>query len=266
VPPAYPFLQGLDMTKLHETTGTTFGNPYLLGEVRSISDPQFHGFKSYYAVAWFFKEPIALQILTIWGVLWVCRHRTRSEVFRGEGPLIAAAIVLLVWLSFFDKAQIGIRHILPVVATTVILAGAAFSNFGDRSRRTRVVLVGLVAWMCVSTASYFPQLIPYMNEWVWDRKYAYKILGDSNLDYGQDSYLVNAFMLKNPDVVLNPVTPTCGRVLISTNHLTGILPIGPVRPLGWALRARPIGQIGYSHLLYVFPVSAAAPDTANRCH
>jgi hypothetical protein len=266
VPLAYPFLQGLDMMKAHEATGATFGNPYLLGEVRSISDPSFHGFKSYYAVAVFFKEPIALQILAVWGLIWIWRHRTRGDVLRGEGVLMAAAVVLVLWMSFFDKAQIGIRHILPALAINVIIASAAFSDFAALPRPKQIALGLLLVWMGLSVASYYPEMIPYMNEWVTDRRYEYKILGDSNLDYGQDWHLVDDFMRKNPDVVLNPPTPTCGRVLISTNLLQGVLPLGhPPRPMIWALRERPVAQVGYAHLLYVFPATVDTSGTAKGC-
>jgi hypothetical protein len=36
-------------------------------------------------------------------------------------------------------------------------------------------------------------MIPYMNEWVRDRRLSYKILADSNLDWGQDSDVVEEF-------------------------------------------------------------------------
>ena len=258
VPTPYPFLQGLDMMKLHEATGSTFGNAYLLGHVRSVADSSFHGFKSYYAVALFFKEPIALQILFVLGLIWIWRNRSWREIVQGEGPLLLAAGMLVLLASFADRAQVGIRHILPALAIGVIIAAAAFSRFGALSRLEKAGLVLAVLWLALSSASYFPQMIPYMNEWVPDRRLAYKILGDSNLDYGQDTYLVNAFLKKNPDVAHDPLTPTCGRVLISINHLVGIVPIGPPKPLIWALRERPVAHVGHGHLLYVIPASTCS--------
>jgi len=264
VPAPYPFLQGLDMVKFAEATGNNVANIYLLGEVRDPADPLFHGFKSYYAVALFFKEPIALQILVIWGLFWIFKHRTWQDARRGEGLLLAAGGVLVLWLSFFDKAQIGIRHIQPALAINVVVAAAAFANFAVLSRPRQLALGFLLLWLCLSTASYYPQLIPYMNEWVVDRRFEYKILGDSNLDFGQNRYLVYDFLKKNPDVVFNPVRPTCGRLLISTNHLLGIWPRG-TKALDWALRERPVAHIGYADLLYVIPANAFAPADTNRC-
>ncbi len=215
VPVAFPYLQGLDMTAHHEATGDTFGNIYLLGHLGHAGDPQFRGFASYYAVALFFKEPIALQILAVLGLVWIARRRTAAGILQGEGILLTAAVALVLWLSFFDRAQIGIRRILPALAVIIVIASAAFSDFATAPRWRRIGLGSLVLWLCLSMASYYPRLIPYMNEWIPDRTLAYRILGDSNLQYGQNASLVSAYLRSNPDVAYNPAAPVCGRVLVS---------------------------------------------------
>ncbi len=100
VPVPYPFLQGLDLTKESEETGRTYGDIYLLGELRNPLTPDFRPFKSYFVVAWFYKEPIALQILFIWGLVWIVRNRRLKEFLYAEGLLLTAAAVLVIWLSF----------------------------------------------------------------------------------------------------------------------------------------------------------------------
>jgi 4-amino-4-deoxy-L-arabinose transferase-like glycosyltransferase len=256
IPVPYPFLQGLDMMMFSEENGLTYGRVYLLGELRSTDDPQFHGFKSYYAVAWFFKEPIALQILFFVGLAWIWKNRTSSQFLLGEGLLLVAAGALVLWLSLFDKAQVGIRHILPALAIEVVIAGAAYQRWTLSSRTNKAVLTILMLWMAVSMFSYYPHLIPYMNEWVVDRKLSYKILADSNLDWGQNAYLVRRFLRNNPDVVVNPETAVKGRILINANRLVGIWPKDK-EPLLWARQYEPSAQIGYADLLYVIPSNAA---------
>jgi hypothetical protein len=96
-------------------------------------DPSFRGFKSYYAVALFFKESIALQILFVLGLAWVWKHRSLSDFFFNEALLLVAGAMLLAWFSFFSRAQIGIRHIMPFFATDVIIAGAAFVGLNSMS-------------------------------------------------------------------------------------------------------------------------------------
>jgi hypothetical protein len=264
VPVAYPFLEGLDMMKFNETTGASFGNIYLLGELRSVSDPQFHGFRTYYLVAWFFKEPIALQILFALGLLGIMRNRTRDEFLRGEALLLVAAGALGLWLSFFNNAQIGIRHLLPALAVEVVIAGAAFAGFASLSRVKKAGLGCLFVWLALSVFSYFPHMIPYMNEWVVDRRFAYEILGDSNLDWGQNESVVRQFLRRNRDVILNPQTPVCGRVLVSVDRLVGILPRGQKR-VHWAMQYRPVAHVGYAHLLYMIPALGGVGRQVDGC-
>jgi hypothetical protein len=247
------------MTARHEATGDTFGNIYLLGHLGHAGDPRFRGFASYYAVAVFFKEPIALQILAVLGLVWIVRRRTAADILQGEGVLLCAGVALVLWLSFFDRAQIGIRHILPALAVIIVIASAAFSDFATAPRWRRIGLGSLVLWLCVSMASYYPQLIPYMNEWIPDRTLAYRILGDSNLQYGQNASLVSAFLGSNPDVAYNPAAPVCGRVLVSVDDLVGILPRDRPPP-AWLLARRPVADVGYADLLYVIPCQAGAPQ------
>src|SRR5262249_46578242 len=116
--------------------------------------------------------------------------------------------------------------------------------------------VGLLVWLAVSTFSYFPQMIPYMNELVLDRKFAYKILADSNLDWGQNQKLVEQFLSKNPDVTLNPERPVTGRVLVSVNRLVGTKP--RYAPIAWLLQYRPVAHVGYANLLYIIPTPNVA--------
>ena len=255
VPLPYPYLQGLDMMKNNEQTGETFGNIYLLGQLRNSLDPSFRGFKSYYLVALFFKEPIALQILFLLGLVWVWKKRSFSNFFFQEALLLAAAALLVAWLSFFSRAQIGIRHILPFFAIDVVIASAAFIGSNSMSRTRKVFLGLLVLWLGVSFCSYYPNMIPYMNEWVLNRKLAYKILADSNLDWGQNARSVREFLTKNPDVIENPKEPVTGRILVDVNTLVGVYPPTP-DGMPW-LRScyTPASQVGYADLLYVVPAT-----------
>jgi hypothetical protein len=259
VPVPYPFLQGLDMTKHSEATGRTYGDVYLLGQLANPRDPAFHGFKSYYVVAVFFKEPIALQILFVWGLVWVMRNRRLDDFIRGEGLLLASAVILFCWMSFFSRAQIGIRHILPVLAIETIIAGAAFRAFAAKSTAQKAVLCGLVMWMAVSVATYYPQMIPYMNEFAGDRRFTYRLLSDSNLDWGQDQAVVDEFLAKNRDVKLDPPKPTAGRVLVRANRLTGVYQWDSAEYL--ARHYRPVAQVGYAHFLFVVPPEDVATLT-----
>jgi 4-amino-4-deoxy-L-arabinose transferase-like glycosyltransferase len=251
VPVPYPFLQGLDMTKQSEETGRSYGNVYLLGQLRDPHDPRFRPFKSYYVVAWFYKTPIGLQILFFLGLFWIARNRALDDFIRGEAPLLMAATVLVLWLSF-SKAQMGIRHILPALAVEIVITAAAFHNFPANRRPAKFLLVGLVIWQAASVASYYPQMIPYMNEWLHDRRFAYRILSDSNLDWGQDQDIVDRYLQNNPDVVLDPPRPVTGRILVRADRLTGVYRRD--RCCTYLEKQYvPVAQVGYAHFLFVIP-------------
>jgi hypothetical protein len=200
----------------------------------------------------FYKEPIALEILFLIGLCWIYKNRKLDDILVGEGLLLAAATLLVFWLSFFDRAQIGIRHILPALAVETVIAGAAFANFTSKARSHKITLSLLVLWLALSAASYYPHMIPYFNEWDYDRKLSYKILGDSNLDWGQDAAIVKQFLDHNPDVILDPKEPVAGRILIRANRLTGVDRWNP--PATFLTdRYQPVAQIGYAHFLFVVP-------------
>ena len=70
-------------------------------------------------------------------------------------------------------------------------------HFESMSWAKKASLAFLGVWLGASVASYYPNMIPYMNEWVHDRRLSYRILADSNLDWGQDT-AVAEFLRKNP--------------------------------------------------------------------
>jgi hypothetical protein len=267
VPVPYAYLQGLDMTVDDEAHGRSFGNVYLLGELRSSKDRRFDGFKSYYAVAWFFKEPIALQLLLLLGLVELRRRRPFADVMLGEGLLLLAAGGLVAYLSFFNRAQLGIRHILPALAIGVVIGAGAFARFPSLPRWRQIGLGLLVVWLAVATMRYYPHLIPYMNEWAGDRRLAYRLLADSNLDWGQNEPVVRAFLAKNPDVVLNPEEPVCGRVLMSANRLTGVIGTRKNwKSPAWTWSYEPVAHVGYAHFLFDIrsDSAGAAPCTPRQ--
>ncbi len=115
-----------------------------------------------------------------------------------------------------------------------------------------MALIALVLWMAISVASYYPQMIPYMNEWVHDRRFAYQILSDSNLDWGQDQDIVTHYLHDNPDVVLDPRQPVSGRVLVRADRLTGIYRRDTC--CAYLMKQyKPVAQVGYAHFLFVIP-------------
>ena len=251
LPLPYAYLQGLDLMSYHNVNGLSFGNIVLLGRVRGPELGGLSGFGAYYLLAYALKEPLGMQVLLLLSLLWIANNRRLANFLTGEWLLLATAGVLLLMLSFFSNVQIGIRHILPVLSIFVILSGRACLDC-LRSSWRRVLLSGCLLWTVVSVGTYFPHMIPYFNEILTDRKMAYRLLADSNLDWGQDSWEVQTFLQNNGDVALDPPQPVAGRILVSANLLAGVQ---PKRADYWLRRTseKPIAQVGYAHVLFFVP-------------
>jgi 4-amino-4-deoxy-L-arabinose transferase-like glycosyltransferase len=249
LPLPYAYLDGLDETGYDNAHAVVFVNLMLLGEVRGTELPRSDGFWSYYLVAYALKEPIGMQVLLLLGILWVVRRRAFADFIAAEWPLLVTAVVFLVALSLFSNTQVGIRHILPVLAIFVIVSGAAFAGFFESAPRRRILPLVCLLCAAVSVASYFPWMIPYFNEIVTDRKMAYRYLADSNLDWKQDRDVVAEFLAKHPGVQLDPPKPVVGWVLVRANLLAGIEP----RKADYWMRGRPekpVAHVAYAHLLF----------------
>jgi uncharacterized protein (TIGR03437 family) len=267
LPLPYPYLQGFDWVSSNNTTGVTFGNMVLFNEVRGQKMQRSDGFPSYFTVAYALKEPIGLQILLFVSLVWIFRHRRPGELLAGEGLLLAAAAVVWAAFSFFSRAQVGIRHVLPALAIFTILSGGAFEGWTKFSLWRKILLIGCLVYTAISVGSYFPHMIPYFNEIVTDRRMAYRYLADSNLEWGQADWVVGRFLACNPDVhfIFRNVNLTpqriAGRVLMSANVAAGIFPPEAdnfVRREGLV----PVRQVGYGYLLFHVPERPAAGENA----
>lgn len=264
LPVPYPYLEGLDWVLARERTGEGYGNLYLLGETRSGE-----GFPGYFFVAALFKVPLPIQIawlaaLVVYGALQLRERAFRFA--RNEAALLVPVAFFTVYFNFFFQAQMGIRYFLVVFPLLHVFAGCLLAE-PVRGRLRRGAQRGLTAvgtllgvWLAASVLSYYPHLIPYMNELLPDRKTAYRILSDSNLDWGQDRGFVERYLEEHPEVVWQPAEPSAGRILVGTNWLTGVL---KRRHDTW-LRGRfePVDHLRYSTL--IFEISEEEAERARR--
>jgi hypothetical protein len=269
VPLAYPYLDGLDWGKMREETGRGFGSMYLLGELREIG-----GFKDYYLVAFLFKEPIAFQIILAGAaVLYVLRRR-RYAFLRNEVFLVVPVVFFTLYFNLLFKLQIGIRHFLVAVPFMHVFAGSLVSDWPALGRKMKTALALLSIYLAASVFSYYPYYIPYFNELVWDRKQAYKILADSNLDWGQARGEARQYKAEHPEVYLeeglwhmktyrerhreefeHPQFPDSGRIIVNVNNYVGIY--HPFRYQWLRNKYKPVGHIAYAYL--IFNLSTESP-------
>ena len=97
--------------------------------------------------------------------------------------LIPATIYLLA--SMTSNLDIGLRHILPVYAFLAVLAAAAAWKLAGRNRTWASIVGGLMLIHAVSSLRAFPNYLAYSNEIWGGPTRTYRVLTDSNVDWGQ---------------------------------------------------------------------------------
>jgi 4-amino-4-deoxy-L-arabinose transferase-like glycosyltransferase len=252
IPVPYPYFEGLDWVRYHERTGEFRGRNYLLGQLRSGSQ----GFAGYYFYACLFKLPIA-TLLVVLATVGVYLARRRFDALRDEWVLFCPILFFTVHFNFFYRAQIGIRHFLVVLPLLFIFCGSLLERPASLPRPARAALAVALVYLVGSVLSYYPHFLSYFNELVWDRRQAYRILADSNIDWGQDGWYLEQYRAAHPDVIVNPPAPTAGTIVVNVNALTGI--IDPEGQRWLRENFQPVDRVAYSWL--VFRVS---PDDLER--
>lgn len=252
VPTPYPYLEGLDWVVHNERTGANYSRIYLFEQLSET------GFKGYYFFAFLYKVPLAIQLVLIIALVMYFARRKTDRFLQDEIFLFVPVLFFTIYFNFFYRAQIGIRFFLVVFPLLFVFCGSLFKKWQTYSLKYRIGVAALAVYLIVSVLSYYPHYIPYFNELVLDRKLSYKILADSNLDWGQAGNYVEQFLEQHPDALIEPTEPTAGLVLISSNNLVGIT--AKPETYAWLREGyQPDDTIAYAILVYEL-----APEDVNH--
>lgn len=247
VPLPYPYLEGIDWKKWQEETGRGFGYMYLLGELKKVG-----GFRCYYLYAFIYKVPIPILIFLILALVSYSRNRKKYNFLHDEVFLLVPVLFLFLYFSLAVKAQLGIRYLLPIFPFLFIFCGSFFARWSEFSRGLKIGLSILAVYLVVSVLSYFPHYLSYFNEFVWDRKQAYLLLADSNIDWGQNRWYLDSYRKDHPGVYVNPAGPVAGRVVVSVNNLVGVW--NPEQYRWLRENFSPVDHVAYSYLVFDVPL------------
>lgn len=246
---------------------------YLLGELSQ------DGWWHYFIVALLIKTPLPALLLAVAAAISCLRQgHGRREVSLW---LPAAALFAVASLT---RLNIGYRHILPVLLFLLVW-GASVAPAWWKTSTTRGLLVLLVVWQLIGTLRQHPHHLAYFNELIGRADGAYRYLGDSNLDWGQDIKLLADFVNQHQaDTVhvayfgsadlsyygldqvslldkegaptgLAEANPAAGLYAISASHLQG-LSLAEPDLFDWFRRQEFIDQLGRSILVYDVPEQA----------
>jgi tetratricopeptide (TPR) repeat protein len=87
--------------------------------------------------------------------------------------------------SMTSGLDIGLRHILPFYPFLIVLAAAGAWNFATQRRAWQWAVGGLLLFHAASSVRAFPNYLPYSNEAWGGPSKTYRVLTDSNVDWGQ---------------------------------------------------------------------------------
>jgi len=244
VPVPYPYLEGLDGHEFDEQKGgKQHGLLYLFGKLRKGG-----GFKGYFFYTFLFKVPIVIQLFLYFSIVsYILKHK-RYKFFEDEIFILLPVVFYAIYFNFFFTMHIGIRLFIFIFPLLHVFCGSLFKGWENVSTKSRIGAVSLLAYLILSTMSYFPHFLSYFNELVWDRKKAYKVLADSNLNWGQNRRYLKQYLDKHPDVYIHPDYPTPGRIVVEVNHLVGIF--YPEKYRWLRENFEPVDHIAYSYLVY----------------
>jgi hypothetical protein len=254
LPLPVPYVQGLDLIKFEERLGQGWRNIYMAGNVRvNRGDGTLRGFSGYYFYAAFFKVPIAKQIIFLVALFGYFSRRSQTGtrgLRRDEIFLLLPILIYWIYFNFFYNAQIGIRHVLPVFALSTVFCGRFLAPPESKLRRYTALI--LVVWAAASAFSYYPHFISYFNEFVPDRKLAYRHLADSNLDWRGNEWYLAEYIRRHPGVIVDPRKPQAGRIVVPVNALVGVNR-SPEEYRWLREHFTPVDHIAYSFLVYDVP-------------
>ena len=117
------------------------------------------------------------------------------------------AFYLLV-LVFYDTANIGYRHFLPVVPYLLLICAGGCAAaiwrivlawwLRDVVKREEKILVGLffmcIVWVLLENLLIYPHYLEYFNQLSGGARNGHWIAADSNLDWGQDLFYVKSIL------------------------------------------------------------------------
>jgi len=237
---------------------------------------------------------LALCLLLLFSPLVRDRERLRELIFLTIPPAVYFGAAMWSGLS------LGVRHVLPVYPFLCVLVAAGAWSLFRRRRVLAVVVAVLLAAHVASSLHTFPDDIAYANELWGGSANSYRLVADSNVDWGQglkamreyldqrgigdcwfayfaanvadSSYygipckpLPNSFAIANR-IPVSPIPATVGGpVFLSASEVSGTFWGGDAyNPYVEFRGKRPAALIAHSILLFDGPLEL--PDAAAKPH
>jgi hypothetical protein len=144
-----------------------------------------HGWWYYFPLAILFKTPLATLIALALAAV-ACFFLPRP---RNAWTIIAFAIAPIAYMlaAMRSDMDLGVRHIFPVYPFLFIFLGVVVARSAAKlGKRVIGILAILFFGLLVETFAAFPDFIPFFNVAAGGSAGGARLLGDSNIDWGQE--------------------------------------------------------------------------------
>ena len=240
-----PYIEGLDMISYMNELGAghqyVSDANYLLGEIRTGK-----GFWYYYLVVFLFKTPLVSLLLLIGAIAFLFVRKEKQGHPSTMLFLLGLIFYFLIVLGFQNNVQIGVRHVMMVYPLLYVLGGFIVQT-SFYQRRTKLFSSLLILYSVATYYYFFPNLLSYSNELIPVKKNAYKVMADSNLDYGQGHITAGNYLEKHPDVKMADTIPAKGKFILGVNDY---LDLKGKHKYFWLKNYKPAGNVNHCWLLF----------------
>jgi Dolichyl-phosphate-mannose-protein mannosyltransferase len=161
-------------------------NTFVLGQLYSS------GRWFFFPVVFLIKSTLSLLILLLLVPFARIRGRRRELLF------LVLPVAFYFLLAVLSMLNMGVRHLLPIYPFCFVLAGAAAASFAARSVVARVAIAALLLFTVVSSLHCFPDFLAYSNEIAGGPSRTYRIVTDSNADWGQGLKWTKSYLDRHP--------------------------------------------------------------------
>lgn len=249
-----PYISGFDYVAFNTETPpgidglSSYGAAFFLGK-------PFTGERIwyYYVICCMYKLPVPFLLLFITAIILYWKYHRKFSYLQNELYLLFPAAFIFICFILFNRMYLGIRSILMILPLLYIFCGSLVVSFSFLSNKSAVWIIGvLLLWQCISVALYFPHFLPYTNEFITDKKNAYKIFGDSNLYTQEGRALAENYLLQHPDIQLEPEQQVHGRVMVSLEKYFDYWHDGKMK---WLinLHLQPVSHFHSQYLIFDVP-------------
>ncbi len=169
---------------------------YLLGKAGPAS-------AAYFPLAIAFKSPVGLLLLLggggVCGLYFARSALRRTTSHEPIGAMLIALIVppaVYTLVAAAGGLNLGIRHIFPAYVAVLVIAVCLMMRM--RTPIVRWIAAGLIGLSAIESLGRYPSFISFFNVGAGGPTQGIDLLGDSNLDWGQDLPLLADWQKHNP--------------------------------------------------------------------